>query len=1107
MFKFGKQKKTRGKNMILDTKIFVQNRGETERKVISRVATELIKFDSFNLTGLISDVASNKMLPKIFNPVYGKDRDHYDILNVSSRMTPNNYLHWLFGLFKKNQPILSEFNSLRKLVNIKILQGDAEGAKAALANIDDLSKSWWAIEQHIHIVKELEKSDTKQLILDIPNKFPVSDVKPLVQTYQLMSEGSAISFFISTLKDRIKEYRNSGIDKAIENGALESCKYLPINFDLERKVELTYLANEWYESIIDQYVLFKSVIGELMAKSELPVDILHQIREIASLLEDNELSSIIDPKEEVAPEVSKIVDDYTNGKYSAVISNVQNLLQENNEAVFSVLEIYAKCKIYTNTLHERATFYDVIASEFGGLLQCDPKTKEIIDDLVKICVKFRAESWAKSLNFHFLSTLQKLYPRDIIELSRKLTLCLGKYNTPKALNKDYKLKLSSQQITQLPFHRATRYSTEMDDPELIEPSKFPVLSDYLTLRSSIYFEKGDYVAAINFAIDEYLKNNVSYIFLPIKDLCIATADIPKLDNATFISCLIIYDIYDRENSGAFEEEKKELFEEMMEFNDTYRPSILYESQTAFDNRDLFFLKNICIPAQLDNLRQYSSNDEVVHERVAIIDFLIKRKIDDSERLKQEKDKVLESLLSEKLRAKIESGKLFVDVQALESHRKHIYENLFEQAKSMSSSEEMTPLESPAELLNSSNVLALSEARAIASNKKTELMYSIFVQAVDDFALNENYGLDKYLSAEIRHVVFITQLRSCFEKTHLITNQKNGCYLPNEHWRHQYSFVSHTIIDEIDIALQEFSGKIDSILEEVNERFKVEIHHKESNKIFDFIPYFRRLVRVSQIADKADNNEEFFSSLIEYMWELAGEGAKAAQTLINDYLSSKVSDAILKLEVDIAGARRNVPVLDLLQEIKNARSFFTNEIELVLNWFRFVGADDSRNLERLGVVLEAAVSSFNSIYGHKDRELEFTQGRSVLTLNYREARALFISILTALENSFKCGDPASPAIIQHISEESGNYIKISNNFSKEIEEDPEEIVRREKSKWNPEHSQLNTKEGGSGLYKIYSLLSNASPGFTFDIQVESGKFVATIGFINEYFDNRRQSIKA
>ncbi|WP_323166774.1 hypothetical protein, partial [Pseudomonas bubulae] len=66
----------------------------------------------------------------------------------------------------------------------------------------------------------------------------------------------------------------------------------------------------------------------------------------------------------------------------------------------------------------------------------------------------------------------------------------------------------------------------------------------------------------------------------------------------------------------------------------------------------------------------------------IINLLIDTPGCEVESLNIEKHKVIENLFSDKLRTKIETGKLYVDIQALEAQRKHAYVALYEKAKSI-----------------------------------------------------------------------------------------------------------------------------------------------------------------------------------------------------------------------------------------------------------------------------------------------------------------------------------------------------------------------------------------------------------------------------------------
>ncbi|MHA6183448.1 histidine kinase [Pseudomonas mohnii] len=1095
------QKKIKGKKLSLDQSIFTLRREERPAGVIKRVVGEVVKFDAANELDLIEVVASHTKLPEKFNPLFNAGREHYDVVLINEALSPVGFVYWLFGLFKRNASALKEFNSLRDKVSGYILRSLPDEALRTILEVEELSKCWWAICMKVHVMKELKKEDTKPYLLGLQASIPNANISNSVFRLQMMAESSSIRVFVGDIRARLQEYRTSGIQQAIESGDLESCRHLPQYLDSERKLDLAYLKIEGHESIIDQYTTFKEVVLELAANNQLDRRLAGKIFELCELIGDEELKCAVVPVVELSPIVQKIVDDYTLGKYSEVVSSVENLLVSGGKAVSGLIEIYAKSKIYLGSPHKRNTLFDTLASDFSSILQCETNTAEKIEYITKFSIKFRGELWAKSISFHLLSILEETAESGIVDLARLGTLALGEFNTPKAANKVFKMKLvDKEQLAMLPDYRAAKYFIEEKNKDVVCEALFPVRSDYLKLRSSIYLDAGDVIGCVNFAISEYMKNSVNFYHLPFAKLCGLIVEVGKDGMDDYIACLIALDVCAKELSLVFEEYKAELFEEFMLSNGTHRPSRIFTNRYLTSN-EIFFLQNICIPSQLDNLFQFRTNDEVVHERVAIIDLLIEAMPEKETQLRDERDNVLVTLFSEKLRAKIESGKLFVDVQALESMRKHVYTALFDQAKSVVGGILLEPVDSESALASSKDLFKVSESNAIASTEKTEILYSIHVHAVEDFALNENYGLDKYLSAEVRHMVFVTQLRSCFEKTRLVTVQKSGEYTSNEYWLARYNFVNPSITQSVDSFLRIFSEKVDIILNSTNERFRVETRKEVGSGIFDFTAYHHRLVKLSRVIDESNNADIFFNSLIDYMWEMASESAKLAQLLIANDLSVEVNDLITRLEESINEAKGDVAMIDLMQEIKTARSLFTSQIEVVVNWFKFVGGQSSQNLERLGVVIEASVSSFESIYGHHECEISFTQSKSHLQLTYREARSLFIAIFTALENSVKYGSRCGSIEIEHRVSDSHNIIIIKNSIPAGEVDDPQALVKAQKEKWTPAHAPLNRKEGGTGLYKIFSTLTNTSDGFSFDIGAKHDEFVAIMSLKNEYFDNR------
>lgn len=1103
---FRSPKKIRVNKLNINNKIFNKAKGETDENLANRITIELKKFDFYDARRLIFELASNFKIPKNLRNIFDQE-NRYKHFRIESRVSSENYIYWLLGILTANQGLLREFNSLRKTLNTKILKGDSSAALSVLDEIDKLSKSWWADEIRLHIIKELQKGETQEQLQYLSASFSGVNVSRWIFDLSLISESSSIDVYINVINSRFKEIRTSGLEAAIADIAVNSCSGLPISYDTERVLSYSSISNYQDESIIDQYILIRTIICEIYAKEKtVQEDILNLFIDLSECTSDIEMLSFFQSSELTDVFVEKILDDYTSGNYEKVISSIDESIDQENYNYVGLIEIYARSIAYTPNFPRLPSFFNNLATEFSNVLQLAPKSSEKIEYLKKICVKFRAELWAKSLIFHVQKALEVVEQAHAVEASRLQTSGLGNLGTPKARNKDYKPQIKNIASTTIVSPvRMMRYTAVEDISKPLDKSIFLIFSDYLVAKSRHYLDQNDLFASVNFSIDAYLENKASIIFLPIEKLCTLIAKNNSQSRQEIISCLIILDIYSRELDSRNNDLKAELFEEFLSENNTHKPSLIFDLD-SINSHKAYFLRHICIPSMLDNIIDFKSYDEVIHERIAIIDTLINSKIPGHENLNREKDKVLENLFSEKLRAKIESGKLFVDVQALEEQRKHVYMSLFEQAKTLEGGVVLEVLDEQDISLKSKDIFEISKDKsgmphAIASNEKTELLYKIFITAAVDFALNENYGLDKYLSAEVRHTVFLTQLRSCFEKTMLVTTKKNDEYQSNEYWCTQYNYVNPMIVNKIDELLKNFSCEVDGILTSINNRFRVSVGYESNDSVFDFKAYHHRLVEISKIVSNSPTFDTFFNSLIKYMWSLAGESAKSAQKLVNEELKNKILEKTLSLEQEIQRVKGNVAMVNLMQEIKNSRSNFTKEIEIVLNWFRFVGADDLNDLERIGVVIEASVSSFESIYGHKDRYLEFTQSKSHLQLTYREARALFISIFTALDNAFKYSTQNFPVTLSHLSGVDHDVILIKNSVVTQFD-NPQEFAASERSKWTEENSNLNTDEGGSGLYKIHSLLTSASAGFKFDIDAKRNNFTTIIRLQHEYFSNRR-----
>jgi hypothetical protein len=1100
------KKKDRSKKKPVDLNLFSKGWRDSPGSIDVKVSNKLKECSKIKDYKSITRIATNPQLPKLFVPIFSENKAH-KVYNVSEFISPEAYFYWITGLFRANALILRSFNESRKAFNIALLNSDTEAAENSIRLIDELCFNWWSTENSLHLLKEIKHLDTKPSIEKIKSRFPKSGVSALLTT---LSESSSTDVFNSLIQEQLEEYRSSGLSDVIAYGAILSSKFLPLSKDKGRDLNTNSLYYFCTESILDQYLLLQAIVADTYARG-LPLDTLHHrtILDIAQTTQDEYLTNFLLPNNHQEPFLEDILEKYTNGEYLTVANEIKTDI---NTKRFGLIELYARARLNCN-LDDNDNLYDELANAIGRILSLSKTSSEDISFIKKICAKFRNESWSKSLFFHFTKILECMNSQEEIELNRRQSMVLGCFNTPQGYEQHFKPQTTSLETSRkIPEGRLLKHNLSLClAKKELKRKDFPIESDYLKTQSNIYISQGKALEAIDFAINEYLRNKNAFLHLPIKDLCRLTSEISRSSQDEFLSCLIILDIYGRELASQFDDQKSDIFEDFLISCNTHKPSMIFQSQTL-NSKEIYFLRNICTPTLLDNIIYFSNNDEVIHERVSIIDLLIETlkhtQEAEVEALNIEKDKVVEGLFADKLRAKIETGKLYVDVQALESHRTHLYRSLFEKAKQIKGGVLLDTIEDRENVTTSNDVFQISKSDSdeiplvIAANDKTELITKIYNQCVKDFALNDDYGLDKYLSAEIRHNVFVGQIRSCFEKANLITERSEQGYTTNTYWMTKYHYVSQNVTSNVDEVLKAFSNSIDNILLEINEKFKVSTR-AEDDCIFNFATYYARVQKVSSIASSCDSFEAFFSELIEYMWDLSGEFAKSAQSIINDVLTKRVNTEIERLESSISAVKGDAAMVNLMDEIRAVRSSFSKEVELVINWFRFVGSNDSHSHERLGVVIEATVSAFESIYGRKDLEIQFIQARSNISLNYREARSLFISLFTAMENASAYRAAGTPISIEHSCIGSQDIIEITNVIdARHQPKCAETFISSQKARWLNKELRLSRAEGGSGLYKMSNMLSNSSDGFCFEIKINKNYFTAIVGLEHEYFINRR-----
>lgn len=1095
------------KKTVLSPEIFLKGGRQGEEHIIANVQRETIQLNARKKYELIFELASHPKLPRSMVPIYHSFDTYYSIYDPASFLDSYAYAYWALGIFYQYSEKIEKFIELREIFNSSFLAGNGKKCLEVLDDIDEISLSWWSFEARVHLKKEVFGESAKPAIKNVEQYFEENHTSGFTRRLLMLSESSSIDVFSEILNDEISEYRISGQDYASGFSNALSLLTLPAYLDPKRRSAPSTLYFRSDESIIDQYVLLKALLTDISIAGPMPERFLVLIKKLNDNIDDPELNNIIAGQENESCEfLNQIVEDYTKGNYERCISSIENEVGADLSRAAGLFEIYGRSKIYCDQSFGN-TIFDKISKNLASIVNMEQNCSECILYIKKMCVKFRNELWARSLLFHLVSLLEETEGAQSVKVCRLQTKGLGPLNTPKALFSGLSLDVNPENQEKIPRDRAVRMGLLDEDDEYFHPQNFPIKSDFIIAKSKRFLNYKKNIELMDFVVNQYLSNPISFLFLPLREVARLSIATSKDTPEKYILCLLVLYIYSKEIDAQYEEERADIFEDYLDLCNTHLPSKIFENR-KLSEKDVYFLKNVCITSQLDNITAFESNDSVVHERINILDVILKSKKRDPEPIKKEKDREIEALFSSKLRAKIESGKLFVDVQALESRKKESYLSLYEHAKSILDGDILESLKEEKELSKSENILEIDGEGeipvAVSSSKKTDVVMRIFREAVKDFALNEDYGLDKYLSAEIRHFVFVSQLRSCFEKQKIITSYEDGSYLSNGYWREKYSYISEYILDGIDEVLKKFSENVDHHLAKVNRLFKVTDTFRRYDDaqngdcIFDFSAYYTRLVQISRLVVFSSDFEDFFYHLIQYMWDICASEAKRAQQIIDDQLRGDILKQLDILEEGVNDAKGGTVMHELGQKIKTSKSDFIKEIELVLNWFKPAGSDNSKNYDKLGIVIEATISAFESIYEHRCLNLETSFIGSKLKLSYRESRSLFVALFTVLENASTYRQETSPIVIEQIDDDATTFLKIYNRINIENFDNTDKFVENQKAKWNDDFASLSTEEGGSGLFKTYNHLTKSSSGFSFDIDIKDQLFIAIIGLKNGYF---------
>jgi hypothetical protein len=831
------------------------------------------------------------------------------------------------------------------------------------------------------------------------------------------------------------------------------------------------------------------------------------LKNISTFIKDEELTNILEPiskTEDIDEKYLSVIDNYTLSKYETVRTDILSIIKTDPKAVVFT-ELYARTNAYIGEKF-KDNLFEKIASCFYNIMTLN-NIYASIEFIENIIIKYNLSSWTYSLSFQ-LYNLVNASPH-IKKFSSNSIRILGNKITPLYLNDfSYITYLEDRNIemNKLPNYRQIKIiineymDKEIKEEDFSEYSKILIQSDFIKDKVSYLINRNELIECSSFIVTNILRIKDLDLILPINVL------LDKILDTVFeeisIDIPILLYIYNIRNQNSKHIEGREFYEDYIQQFETHKPSIYFNSKDILSEKELYFLKNIAVPSIMDISEEFEGSIDLKKERLEILN-IIERHNQDNISINIERNNIFDELIFENLKASYNSSKLYIDVDNLKRSREDIYKRFYDEILNIKNCD--------TELLNKEEI-SLEENYITYTNEDDvqkvlmpatdilKICSEIYTQLVNDFVKNGDFGLNKYLSTEIRHDVLFTHLRTCFEKHNILTEvgtDKN--YESNSYFREKYRLFSPEIVDEIDNRLRKFSEEIDLYLKEITLWFKI---NEKDVGMFNFTATTHTLLKLKEISLSAISFDDLFDKLMLFMWDITNASTEKIKKALEEEFKEKTIDIIDSLTQDLNNYNLNDSIYELNNSIKLARGQIIEEIDLVTTWLNRVEEDD--NQYYLLSIVNSCVTMFNSTVLHKDTWVECIEKDLFINtqLNHLESRAIMSTLHMAFINASKYGKRKSSKLeINVITYFNNNrmYIKIENNMN-EIKDEKLYLDTLQKKFLDKEKNLSTSEIGGTGLHKMYNLLMHVSNKFELKLGINKNRFQVIIGVKCEHSTN-------
>lgn len=923
---------------------------------------------------------SSSVNPYITNNFYPTNIDEYaDYGNLLGFSNDFRFeIRWLITCIASAQEKINDFVAQREMYDNHVLLNEYEEALAIIEDIESkYGVSYWTIEGRFFLNSKLG-IDSAELVRDTPANVYGS----ALSFYELKNREDVTSdeyYYITRKEVSMARKYVKGCDEGIE-----FIDYCISGNEYHSEPDRIMLALKviQYCSIIDRYLFFIKICNELMNQPKgnyLYVSVQSYIDLLQDINDDHlvTLRFVFDEEDSrkqnytLKSRLDNVKSNFISGKLSQVRTEAVELLKQfpnNIEAMRLLVEtnilINDGEKQFENTnlgllLDRLESIYELRESRDDAMeavsklaLTCSQSTWApiILSDVLYRCCKKDEFEYA---HHKIISNLQHLDIETMIVsmdedeavsfISEKMDIENNYIQFRMAMLKgEYKQALALCNIEPIKDYLFIKddYSTE---------EKLKHLHAIEGENTSIaIFTMKEFLAAIdieenpeivfNLAANLVVDNIYTSLIIPWGKI------IDYIDNGPSeirqnICTPILYYVY----AYYIEKTKKDdlgiVCNDFFFMENIERPSEMHIFEGKYDKKMLvYFLKNVCTTKIMDDaLCIFENTQERDQERVEICNLLTHLDPDCSKEYENEIREITQKLMINKELKIIDESRIHVNVDGIRDRLVNAEGTGNRFDKSLKNDFQRYLFYRDEKVQQWMQFLQGDEASfdkyAQMRSTSERLCMDLVLKIRDAFVSSDEYGLNGYLSLNIRHNTLDDELRSPLNKSMLYVKRdsdKNE-YIIHEYWKKLLSGEDIRILQK---ALGDFYTTTERILAKLKRDYiQICTETKPSKGLFDYTIYEGDINNLSFMNKKVKTFEEFFDGVINYLWAITEENLRVIQLVIQNEIKQDYLNALSQLRNDIAEIRNQKVLQKLQRKINETEIDMQHVLERICHWFQ------------------------------------------------------------------------------------------------------------------------------------------------------------------------------